>query len=188
MIFSYLQGVNLPAYLVIVKGTQRYCSDGPKGRGCQYREYDMGECLQMIGRAGRPQFESSAVAVFMTKVENVQRYQNLAKGRDPIESQLHKCLAEFLNAAIAQRIVCSVPQAYAWLHSTYLWHRLFINPTAYGFRVLPTITPAALAAQAKHLFIDTTLQRLSSAGLIQIFNDTISPLDPGRCAVLSADA
>lgn len=46
-----LQGVNLPAYLVIIKGTQRYCSEAGKGLSC-YQEYESGECLQMIGRAG----------------------------------------------------------------------------------------------------------------------------------------
>lgn len=178
-----LQGVNLPAYLVIVKGTQRYCSDGGKGRACQYREYEMGECLQMIGRAGRPQFESSAVAVFMTKAENAHRYQNLAQGRAPIESQLHNSLAEFLNAAIAQRVVCSVTQAYAWLQSTYLWQRLFINPAAYGV-VMPRSTPEALASHAKHLFINISLQRLASSGLIRITQDAITPLDPGRYGTL----
>jgi replicative superfamily II helicase len=47
-----MQGVNLPAHLVIIKGTQRYCSDGGSGKACGYQEYDKGECLQMIGRAG----------------------------------------------------------------------------------------------------------------------------------------
>lgn len=180
-----LQGVNLPAYLVIVKGTQRYCSDSGKGRACQYREYEMGECLQMIGRAGRPQFESSAVAVFMTKAENVHRYQNLAQGRAPIESQLHNSIAEFLNAAIAQRIVCSVTQAYTWLQSTYLWQRLFINPAAYGI-VMPQSTLQTLANHAKHVFITIPLQRLASSGLIQVTQGAITPLDPGRFGTLFA--
>lgn len=134
----------------------------------------------MIGRAGRPQFESSAVAIFMTKAGNAQRYHNLANGRAPIESRLHKSLAEFLNAAIAQRIVCSVPQAYAWLQSTYLWQRLFINPAAYGMS-MPGCTPEMVGSRAKHMFIDVALQRLVSAGLIQIFQENISALDPGRC-------
>ena len=139
----------------------------------------MGECLQMIGRAGRPQFESSAVAVFMTKAENVQRYQNLAHGRAPIESQLHVSLAEFLNAAIAQRIVCTVSQAYAWLQSTYLWHRLFLNPNAYGMS-MPGCSYDILAGQAKNLFIDVPLQRLASSGMIRIVHETITPLEPSR--------
>jgi replicative superfamily II helicase len=47
-----VQGVNLPAHLVIIKGTQRYVS-GEAGRGSSgYQEYERGECLQMIGRAG----------------------------------------------------------------------------------------------------------------------------------------
>lgn len=58
-------GVNLPAHLVVLKGTRRWCSDtgGPSG----YKEYDRSTCLQMIGRAGRPQFDTEGVAVIMTQ-------------------------------------------------------------------------------------------------------------------------
>lgn len=52
-------GVNLPAHLVIVKSTKYY----NKGSYCDYTESTL---LQMIGRAGRPQFDSSATAVIMT--------------------------------------------------------------------------------------------------------------------------
>jgi replicative superfamily II helicase len=48
-----MQGVNLPAHLVIIKGTQRYQSEGG------YQEYERGECLQMIGRAGKELATSS---------------------------------------------------------------------------------------------------------------------------------
>eukprot|EP00892_Ulva_mutabilis_P002995 jgi/Ulvmu1/12697/UM095_0001.1 len=172
------QGVNLPAYLVIIKGTQRYSSDKGRGSACHYREYNMGECLQMIGRAGRPQFESSAVAVFMTRADHAQRYHNLAHGRAPIESRLHLSLAEFLNAAIAQRIVCTVSQAYAWLQSTFLWQRVFINPAAYGLS-MQGCTPEMLARRARNTFIDVALQRLVSSGLVCISQENIAPLDPG---------
>ena len=56
-------GVNLPAHLVVVKSTQHYVS----GMYCEYTETQI---LQMIGRAGRPQFDTSATAVIMTKHEN----------------------------------------------------------------------------------------------------------------------
>lgn len=53
-------GVNLPAHLVIVKSTQYYNMGT-----CE--EYPDTQVLQMIGRAGRPQFDTSATAVIMTK-------------------------------------------------------------------------------------------------------------------------
>jgi ATP-dependent DNA helicase HFM1/MER3 len=61
-------GVNLPAYLVIIKGTRMYVGlDGESTNG--YREYDRSACLQMIGRAGRPQFDTKGVAVIMTTTD-----------------------------------------------------------------------------------------------------------------------
>ena len=59
-------GVNLPAHLVIIKGPRRYCG-GASGDGSGYEEYDRSMCLQMAGRAGRPQFDTEGVAVMMTQ-------------------------------------------------------------------------------------------------------------------------
>ena len=58
-------GVNLPAHLVVLKGTRRWCSDAGETAG--YQEYDRSTCLQMMGRAGRPQFDTEGVAVIMTQ-------------------------------------------------------------------------------------------------------------------------
>ncbi|KAF2903958.1 hypothetical protein ILUMI_02220 [Ignelater luminosus] len=52
-------GVNLPAHLVIIKST-KYYADG------EYRDYGESMLQQMIGRAGRPQFDTSATAVILT--------------------------------------------------------------------------------------------------------------------------
>lgn len=59
-------GVNLPARLVVLKGTRRWTSD--PGEAAGNREYDIATCLQMIGRAGRPQFDTQGTAVIMTQV------------------------------------------------------------------------------------------------------------------------
>lgn len=53
-------GVNLPAHLVVIKSTIQYVNSG-------FAEYGESQVLQMIGRAGRPQFDTSATAVIMTK-------------------------------------------------------------------------------------------------------------------------
>ena len=61
-------GVNLPAHLVVIKSTQYYGNGG-------YQDYSDSQILQMIGRAGRPQFDTSAVAVIMTKASCKVRYR-----------------------------------------------------------------------------------------------------------------
>ena len=58
-------GVNLPAHLVVIKGTRRYTGAGSDG--CGYVEYDKGTCLQMVGRAGRPGYDIFGNAVIMTQ-------------------------------------------------------------------------------------------------------------------------
>lgn len=55
-------GVNLPAHLVIVKGTEFF--DGKESR---YVDYPVTDVLQMMGRAGRPQFDIKGVACVMVE-------------------------------------------------------------------------------------------------------------------------
>ncbi|CAG0885534.1 unnamed protein product [Cyprideis torosa] len=50
-------GVNFPAHLVVVKGTEYY--DGKQKR---YVDFPITDVLQMMGRAGRPQFDDSVDA------------------------------------------------------------------------------------------------------------------------------
>ena len=59
-------GVNLPARLVVLRGTRRWSSEAGEASG--YKEYDRSTCLQMIGRAGRPQFDTHGTAVIMTQL------------------------------------------------------------------------------------------------------------------------
>ena len=54
-------GVNFPARLVIVKGTEFF--DGKLGR---YVDFPVTDVLQMMGRAGRPQFDSVGVCLLYT--------------------------------------------------------------------------------------------------------------------------
>lgn len=58
--FTVAIGVNLPVHLVIIKSTEYYCFNG-------YKEYNKCQILQMIGRAGRPQYDTTATAIIMTK-------------------------------------------------------------------------------------------------------------------------
>lgn len=72
-------GVNLPCHMVIIKNTVSYQSTGCK-------EYSDLETMQMLGRAGRPQFDDSAVAVIMTKLQRVSYYEKMITGHEVLES------------------------------------------------------------------------------------------------------
>ena len=55
-------GVNFPCHLVIVKGTEFF-----DGKVQRYVDMPVTDVLQMMGRAGRPQFDDHAVAVVMVR-------------------------------------------------------------------------------------------------------------------------
>lgn len=59
-------GVNLPAHTVIIKGTQIYSPD--KGRWVELSALDV---MQMMGRAGRPQFDTSGYVARQTDLVKV---------------------------------------------------------------------------------------------------------------------
>ncbi|KAL5355153.1 Sec63 Brl domain-containing protein [Aspergillus floccosus] len=120
-------GVNLPCYLVIIKGTAGW-QDG----GC--KEYSDPEIMQMLGRAGRPQFDDSAVAVIMTRKERVSHYEKLVSGSESLESCLHLNLIDHLNAEIGLGNVTDVESAIGWLAGTFLFVRLRRNPTHYQLK------------------------------------------------------
>ena len=70
---SLSMGVNLPAHLVIIKGTKRYIQGN-------ITEYDESEIHQMTGRAGRPQFDERGVAVIMTRNQDKNKFDRLVRG------------------------------------------------------------------------------------------------------------
>ncbi|KAJ6161010.1 hypothetical protein N7470_004406 [Penicillium chermesinum] len=120
-------GVNLPCHLVIIKNTV-----GWQEGGC--KEYSDFEMMQMLGRAGRPQFDDSATAVILTRKHRVDHYEKLVSGTESLESCLHLNLIEHLNAEIGLGNVSDVETATKWLAGTFLFVRLRRNPTHYKLK------------------------------------------------------
>lgn len=120
-------GVNLPCYLVVIKGTVAWTDNG-----CQ--EYADLEMMQMLGRAGRPQFDQSSCAVILTRNERVDYYNRLVSGQEPLESCLHLNLIDHLNAEIGLGTVCDLASAKQWLASTFLFVRLSRNTNHYRLK------------------------------------------------------
>lgn len=117
-------GINLPCHLVIIKNTVSWSQVG-------MQEYSDLEMMQMLGRAGRPQFDDSAVAVIMTRQTKVRRYETLVTGEEVLESKLHLNLIEHMNAEIGLGTIRDLVSARKWLTGTFLYVRLQQNPDFY---------------------------------------------------------
>lgn len=122
-------GVNLPAHLVIIKGTSVW-----RGAGQGYQELDSGTLLQMMGRAGRPGFDKSGTAVIMTDTKSKPKYEQMSSGLEVVESMLLNELTETLNIEISQRVITSVKEAVDWIKDTFFFIRVRKNPKHYGIK------------------------------------------------------
>ncbi|EOA39471.1 hypothetical protein CARUB_v10008066mg [Capsella rubella] len=127
-------GVNLPAHTVIIKGTQVYNPE--KGAWMELSPLDV---MQMLGRAGRPQYDQHGEGIIITGYSELQYYLSLMNEQLPIESQFISKLADQLNAEIVLGTVQNAREACHWLGYTYLYIRMVRNPTLYG------LAPDALA-------------------------------------------
>ncbi|XP_061796981.2 probable ATP-dependent DNA helicase HFM1 isoform X1 [Nerophis lumbriciformis] len=164
-------GVNLPAHLVVIKSTMQYSAGS-----CE--EYCEADLLQMIGRAGRPQFDTSATAVIMTKMQTKDKYLKVMNGVETIESSLHSHLVEHLNAEIVLQTICDVNMALDWIRSTFLYIRALKNPTYYGFSA--DLDRCGIEAKLLELCLKN-LNSLSTIGLISMDEDVnIKPTEAGR--------
>jgi replicative superfamily II helicase len=73
-------GVNLPAHTVVIKGTQLY--DSQKGG---FVDLSMMDVMQIFGRAGRPQFDTSGEGIIITSHDKLAHYVRLLTLQMPIE-------------------------------------------------------------------------------------------------------
>ncbi|TFB04253.1 Pre-mRNA-splicing factor brr2 [Trichoderma ghanense] len=119
-------GVNLPAHTVIIKGTQIYSPE--KGSWVELSPQDV---LQMLGRAGRPQFDTYGEGIIITAQSEIQYYLSLLNQQLPIESQFVSKLVDNLNAEIVLGNVRTRDEGVEWLGYTYLFVRMLRSPGLY---------------------------------------------------------
>jgi activating signal cointegrator complex subunit 3 len=120
-------GVNFPAHLVVIKGTEYY--DGKLKR---YVDMPITDVLQMMGRAGRPQFDDHGVACVLVHDLKKHFYKKFLYEPFPVESSLHDVLPDHLNAEIVAGTITSKQEALDYMTWTYFFRRLVQNPSYYG--------------------------------------------------------
>ncbi|KAF7322399.1 DEAD/DEAH-box DNA helicase [Mycena chlorophos] len=118
-------GVNLPAHTVVIKGVYTFQNNA----SVEYSDLDV---MQMLGRAGRPQFDKDGIALIMCETELESKYRQLAQGKTIVESSLHTNLAEHINSEIGLGTITSVGSAKEWLRGSFLFQRVKQNPAHYA--------------------------------------------------------
>lgn len=152
-------GVNFPAHLVVVKGTEFF--DAKIGG---YVDFPITDVLQMMGRAGRPQFDTSGVAVVLVQDTKKDFYKKFLHEPFPVESSLHLHLPDHLNAEIAGNVIKTKQDALDFITWTYLFRRIQRNPTIYG--------------------CDTTSDESVAAYTVDLVDKALSDLQECNCLVI----
>ncbi|KAL1762083.1 P-loop containing nucleoside triphosphate hydrolase protein [Schizophyllum commune] len=118
-------GVNLPAHTVVIKGVHMFQNN----MSMEYSDLDI---VQMLGRAGRPQFDKEGVAIILCEDQLEAKYRALVQGRTILESSLHLNLSEHLNSEIGLGTITNLDSAKGWLRNSFLFQRIQRNPNHYA--------------------------------------------------------
>ena len=163
-------GVNLPAHLVVVKGTQYFDA---KIEG--YKDMDLTDVLQMLGRAGRPQFDTSGIARIFTQEARKAFYKHFLHTGFPVESSLHNVLDNHLGAEISAGTIGTTQDALDYLTWTFFFRRLHKNPSYYGLEISSedhnTIAAQQLASDFMDELVDKSLGELAESRCITLHSN-----------------
>ncbi|KAL2259463.1 hypothetical protein VTK26DRAFT_6853 [Humicola hyalothermophila] len=150
-------GINLPCHTVVLKGTVGFTDE-------KLEEYSDLEVMQMLGRAGRPQFDDSATAIILTRSANKQRYEKMVSGQEILESTLHRNLIEHLNSEICLGTISDLSSAKTWLAGTFLSVRLRRNPDYY--RLTGGMTSPSQIDERMEEICEREIKQLQDAELV----------------------
>ncbi|KAG8652394.1 hypothetical protein MANES_06G085400v8 [Manihot esculenta] len=166
-------GVNLPAHLVIIKGTEYY-----DGKAKRYVDFPITDILQMMGRAGRPQYDQHGKAVILVHEPKKSFYKKFLYEPFPVESSLKEHLHDHINAEIVTGTICHKEDAVHYLTWTYLFRRLMVNPAYYG---LENAEPETLSSYMSRL-VQNTFEDLEDSGCIKLNEDNVESMMLGTIA------
>ncbi|KAH8587559.1 Sec63 Brl domain-containing protein [Bisporella sp. PMI_857] len=160
-------GVNLPAHLVVVKGTQFFDA---KTEG--YKDMDLTDVLQMLGRAGRPQFDNSGIARIFTQDAKKAFYKHFLHTGFPVESSLHNVLDNHLGAEVSAETITTKQDALDYLTWTFFFRRLHKNPSYYGLEISAeehnTLAAQQMANEYMISMVDKSLGELAESGCLEM--------------------
>jgi replicative superfamily II helicase len=158
-------GVNLPARCVVIRDTKYH--DPLEG------EVDISplDILQMLGRAGRPDYDDVGYGWVVCDRSDADKYRRLLREGKEIESRLAEDVDSHLNAEIAMGTIGDLDDVMSWLRTTFYYQRARSEPDAYDFgglrervrETLESLVARGFVEMGEDLSISaTTLGRLAS--------------------------
>lgn len=169
-------GVNLPAHTVIIKGTDVYSPE--KG---DWERLSPQDILQMLGRAGRPRYDTHGNGIIITNQTDIQYYLAVLNQQLPIESQMISKIVDNVNAEIVAGNIKSINDTVDWLEYTYLYVRCIVSPELYNIPSIDNENDQTLIKFRKDLS-HTVLTILEEQNLL-IYNKisgAVQPTELGR--------
>ncbi|XP_074592624.1 DExH-box ATP-dependent RNA helicase DExH14 isoform X2 [Curcuma longa] len=166
-------GVNLPAHLVIIKGTEYY-----DGKTKRYVDFPITDILQMMGRAGRPQYDQHGKAVILVHEPKKSFYKKFLYEPFPVESNLREHLHDHINAEVVSGTISHKEDAVHYLTWTFLFRRLVLNPSYYGLEDTEENTLNSFLSS----LVLNTFEVLEDSGCIKINENSVEPLMLGSIA------
>lgn len=173
-------GVNLPAHTVIIKGTNVYSPE--TSSWIQLSSQDM---LQMLGRAGRPRYDTHGEGIIITSQSELQYYLAILNQQLPIESQLMSTIVDSINAEVVSGNIKCREDALNWFRYTYLSVRLHESPELYK---VPKVTVEGKDKYALKSFtlsvVHSALMKLVENQLVIYDEDSnlVEPTELGKIA------
>ena len=184
-------GVNLPAHLVVTKGTE-YFQNG------RYRSYPLSDLLQMIGRAGRPLLDDKGIACVLVEESKKNVTQRFLHEPLAVESCLggnamHHILANHLNAEIAAGLLHTPKDVMDYLSWSLLFQRVLKNPGFYGVGAAVAAIDLPVASgskQSKHGKQPTEPSKQDELEKFfqQLISTTMQQLESSNCIITSQDS
>lgn len=136
----------------------------------------------MMGRAGRPQFDDSAVAVLLVHAPKKEFLKSMLFSPLPIESHLIERLHNTLMAEVcATRAISDKEDAVGYMRCTFFYQRLRQNPSYYK---LEDVHQDERVLTFLRELVDATFDDLAAAGAIHLDEDSfgVAPATLGRIA------
>ncbi len=174
-------GVNLPARCVVIRDTKLH--DPLEG------EVEMSpiDVLQMLGRAGRPDYDDVGYGWIICDQSDADRYRRLLREGTPLESRLAEDLDAHLVVEIALGTIRDIDDVMEWLESTFYVVRARSAPSEYAFEGLRERVGEILEALTRRGFIEQAEGGVTATSLGNLASKFYLRLDTAdRMAALAA--
>lgn len=160
----------LPAYLVIIKGTQFY-------RGSKYEDYNESNLADMCKHTGSEVYNYEGKVLMLTQKDQEEKWKCLINNKTLLESSLRKNFHETIICEIALNNITSMTDALDWIKSTFLYVRARQNPNFYELR---DNTDESFSEM-----ISYSIEQLEHYGFVKRTNGNLSVTEKGSLLVKS---